>query len=231
MGQDPDAIRREIEDTRERMGETVEALGYKADVPSRTKEAVSDKVTGVKEKIVGAKDSVTGTVSDKAGSVNEATPSKGELKQKAKRGASIAQQNPLGLAVGSVALGFLAGMLIPETQVEHEKLGPVADQVKDQVQSTAQTAVEQGKQVAQDVAETAQSSGPAGQGGREADRSVLGAGGRPGGRLRGAAERADRAAAGPQLGTSVPEIRLAPGCLRAPGPLPCGALCGASSRS
>jgi gas vesicle protein len=158
MGQDPDAIRREIEETRGRMGETVEALGYKADVPTRTKEAVSDKVTGVKERIVGAKDSVTGTVSGAAGSVNEATPSTGDVKHAARRGAGIAQENPLGLAIGSVAIGFLAGMLIPESRVEHEKLGPVADQVKDQVRSTGQEALEHGKQVAQEVAETAQSS-------------------------------------------------------------------------
>lgn len=33
MGEDPAAIRQEIEQTRERMGDTVDALGYKADVP------------------------------------------------------------------------------------------------------------------------------------------------------------------------------------------------------
>ena len=147
MGQDPDAIRREIEQTRERMGETVEALGYKADVPSRTKEKVTGTVTGVKDRIIGT-----------AGSVNEATPSTGDVKQAAQKGASVAQENPLGLAIGSIAVGFLAGMLIPTTNVENEKLGPMADQVKDQVQSTAQEALEHGKQVAQDVASTAQES-------------------------------------------------------------------------
>ena len=35
MGEDPRAIRSEIEDTRERMGDTVDALAYKADVKSR----------------------------------------------------------------------------------------------------------------------------------------------------------------------------------------------------
>ena len=144
---DPDAIRREIEETRERMGETVEALGYKADVPTRTKEAVSGKVTSVKERIAGT-----------AGSVNEATPSTGDVKQAARKGAGVAQENPLGLAIGSIAIGFLAGMLIPSTNVENEKLGPVADQVKDQVQSTASEALDHGKQVAQDVAQTAQQS-------------------------------------------------------------------------
>jgi len=147
MGQDPDAIRREIEETRERMGETVGAIGYKADVPSRTKEKVSGTVQSVKESIVGAKDSVA-----------DATPSTGDMKQAARRGAGIAQENPLGLAVGSIAIGFLAGMLIPTTDVENEKLGPVADQVKDQVKETGQEALERGKQVAQEVASTAQES-------------------------------------------------------------------------
>ena len=145
MGQDPEVIRRDIEETRERMGDTVEALGYKADVPSRAKEAVSDRVTSVKEKITGA-----------AGSVNEQTPSTGDVKQAARKSAGVAQENPLGLAIGSVAIGFLAGMLIPSTKVENEKLGPMADQVKETAISTGQEALEHGKQVAQEVASTAQ---------------------------------------------------------------------------
>ena len=144
MGQDPEVIRRDIEETRERMGETVEALGYKADVPSRAKEAVSGRITSVKESIAGA-----------AGSVNESTPSTGDVKQAARKGAGVAQENPLGLAIGSVAIGFLAGMLIPSTNVENEKLGPVADQVKDTARQTGQEALEHGKQVALEVASTA----------------------------------------------------------------------------
>ncbi len=45
MGEDPAAIREEIEQTRERMGETVDALGYKADVPARAKDSISDRRT------------------------------------------------------------------------------------------------------------------------------------------------------------------------------------------
>jgi gas vesicle protein len=144
MGQEPEAIRREIEDTRERMGETADALAYKTDVPGRTKEAVSDKVQSVKDKVTG----VTGRVSD-------ATPDGDQAKQQAKRAAGVAQENPLGLAAGAVAVGFLAGMLIPSSQVEQDKIGPVAHQVRDQVTETAQTAVEHGKQVAQDAAQAA----------------------------------------------------------------------------
>lgn len=51
MGKDPDAIRQEIQRTRAEMSETVEAIGYRADVPSRAKEAVTGKVEAVKEKV------------------------------------------------------------------------------------------------------------------------------------------------------------------------------------
>ena len=41
MGQDPREIRQDIEQTRERMGDTVEALGHKTDVTGRAKEAMA----------------------------------------------------------------------------------------------------------------------------------------------------------------------------------------------
>jgi Protein of unknown function (DUF3618) len=155
MGQDPDAIRQDIEQTRSDMSETVEAVGYKADVPSRVKEAVSDKMENVKAKVSGtatrAKEAVTGTTSR----VGDATPSGGEVKQQAKRAVGLAKENPLGLAIGAVALGFLAGLVVPSTRVENERLGPVADQVKDKVKETGQEAFDRGKQVAQEAASSA----------------------------------------------------------------------------
>jgi hypothetical protein len=155
MGQDPDAIRQDIDQTRAEMSETVEAVGYKADVPSRANEAVSEKVDHVKSKAsdtaTRAKEAVVGTAS-RAG---DATPSTGEVKQKTRQMAGMAKENPLGLAIGAAAIGFLAGLAVPSTRVEDEKLGPVADTVKDKVKETGQEALDRGKQVAQDVAGTA----------------------------------------------------------------------------
>ena len=166
MGQDPDAIREEIEQTRAEMSETVEAVGYKADVPSRAKEAVSDKVESVKSRVSDtasrAKEAVVGTASKASDSVSgvasragDATPSKGEVKQKTRQVAGMAKENPLGLAIGAAAIGFLAGLAVPSTRIEDEKLGPVADTVKDKVKETGQEALDRGKQVAQEVASTA----------------------------------------------------------------------------
>ena len=120
MGQDPEAIRSEIAATRERMGDAVDALAYKADVKSRAKDSVNEKVDNLKSKVTGARDSVTGA----AGSVSDAAPGTEDVKHVARRGKGLAQENPLGLAIGSVAVGFLAGLLIPTTRVEDEKLGP-----------------------------------------------------------------------------------------------------------
>ncbi|UGS37079.1 DUF3618 domain-containing protein [Capillimicrobium parvum] len=144
MGQDPSTIRDEIEQTRQEMGETIDALGYKADVKSRAKENVQGKVDSVKEKITGVGDSISG-----------ATPDSDQIKGQARKAVGIAQENPLGLAVGAVAVGFLAGMLIPESRMEHEKLGPMADEVKQQMRDTGQEALEHGKQVAQDAVQGA----------------------------------------------------------------------------
>jgi tetrahydromethanopterin S-methyltransferase subunit F len=123
---------------------TIDALGYKADVPARTKDKMSGAVSSVKEKVVGAAD----TVSD-------ATPSGDEVTARAKRAVGVAQENPIGLAIGSVAAGFLIGMALPRTRVEDEHIGPVADTVKQQAVETGQEAMERGKQVAQETAQTA----------------------------------------------------------------------------
>ncbi len=167
MGEDPDRIRREIEQTRAEMSETVDALGYKADVKERAKESLQDKrdsakesvmgaTQAVKDKLVGAKDSVSDTAGSATSRVGDATPDREQVKRQARQAKGLAQENPLGLAVGAAAVGFVAGMMIPSTRIEDEKIGPMADQVKDQVKETGQEALDRGKQVAQDVAQTAQ---------------------------------------------------------------------------
>ena len=117
MGQDPEAIRRDIEQTRDQMGETVEAIGYKTDVRSRAKDSVQEKTGRLREKISGA------------------TPNPDDVKGGAKQAVGVAQENPIGLAVGAVAMGFVAGMLVPSSKVEDEKLADSARQSAEEVRS------------------------------------------------------------------------------------------------
>ena len=151
MGEDPDRIRAEIEQTRAEMGETVDALGYKTDVKARAKDSIQDK----KESVMGVASSAKDRLVGAGQSVGDATPDSQQVKQQARRAKSVAQENPLGLAVGAVAMGFLAGLLIPTSRVEDEKLGPVADQIKDQARQTGQEALQHGREIAQSAAETA----------------------------------------------------------------------------
>ncbi|WP_340290570.1 DUF3618 domain-containing protein [Aquipuribacter hungaricus] len=176
MGEEPDAIRADIEETRARMGERAEALAYKADVPARSKDKVHDVTDTIKEKVTSVTDKVTGkahdatsTVSDKASGLTGAVSDKAHgvtdtvadkahgvadkassLKNKAKSsggqksgpGAAakvkgIAQTNPLGLAVGAIAAGFLAGLAAPSTKIEQEKLAPVAHKAREQATEKA----------------------------------------------------------------------------------------------
>src|SRR5450631_114412 len=62
MGKDASTIRQEIEQTRERMGDTVEALAYKTDVPARVKDSVNERIESVKGTIGDVVDSVKSAV-------------------------------------------------------------------------------------------------------------------------------------------------------------------------
>jgi hypothetical protein len=152
VGEDPDRIRREIEQTRADMGETVDALGYKTDVKARAKDSIQDK----KESVMGVASSAKERLVGAGQTVGDRTPDSDQVKHQAKKAVSVAQSNPLGLAVGAVAVGFLAGMLVPATRVEDEKLGQLSDDVIDRAKETGQEALERGKQVAQEAAQSAQ---------------------------------------------------------------------------
>jgi hypothetical protein len=184
MGKDSSEIRREIEQTRARMGDTVEALGYKADVPSRVKEAVHDKVDtvkgtlggvvdGVKDALTGAtgkvgnalggaKDTVSGkvgdvtsNVTDGVGGIADKLPSGADVKNVAQRGVGIVAENPLGLALGALAVGFLAGLMTPVTDFEREKVGPIRDDLLERAQTVGSDVIEHGKQVLQETVQGA----------------------------------------------------------------------------
>jgi gas vesicle protein len=170
MGKDPDRIRREIEETRvqferEReadttrdeiestraeMGDTMSALGHKADVKSRVKESVASKKDAVVGGLSSGKDAVVGKADSLVSSVTGVVPERGQMVDGAGK-VGISKQNPMGLAIGGAAVGFLVGLLVPSTRVEDEKIGETADQLKGSVKEAGHEAFDRGKQVAQDA--------------------------------------------------------------------------------
>ena len=147
MGEETTRIREEIEDTRERMSDTVGELAQKANVPGRVKESVAEKRDRLMDQMKGT-----------ASRVSDATPDASDAKQGARQAVGVAEENPLGLALGGAAAGFLLGMVLPSTRIEDERVGPMADEVKQRASETGEEALERGKQVAQDAAQAASES-------------------------------------------------------------------------
>jgi ElaB/YqjD/DUF883 family membrane-anchored ribosome-binding protein len=92
---DPEQLREDIEQTRRELGDTVEALAYKADVKARVK----DKVEATKE-----------SAAEKLGKAREASPD--TVTSGATTATQKAKENPLPVAaVGAFVGGFLLGRL------------------------------------------------------------------------------------------------------------------------
>ena len=62
-----------------------------------------------------------------------------------RRTAQAVEANPLGLLVGGLAVGAIAGALIPRTDKEKELLAPVGKRLSDGARAAAQAAKEAGK--------------------------------------------------------------------------------------
>lgn len=155
MGKDPDEIREEIESTRDRMSDTVDAIAYKADVPNRVQDAVSDKVDAMKSTITGTIGTVRDRVSGMRDRVSDAMPDTGDVQNAAMNTVNTIRENPLGLFFGAAAVGFLLGSLLPSTDIENERLGELGDQLKQTAQATGGQILEQGKAVVRDTLDAA----------------------------------------------------------------------------
>jgi gas vesicle protein len=144
MAHTSDQLKSEIGQTREQLSETTDALAYKADVPTRTKDWIGEK-----------KDAVVSTVSGVASKAGEITPDGAEVGQGMSRMKRLAERNPVGLAIGGAAVGFIAGLLMPSTRTEDERIGPMADDVKATAADAGREALERGKDVVQEAGATA----------------------------------------------------------------------------
>ena len=136
MGEKSDYIRQDIEETRERMGETVEAIGYKTDVKSRVKDSVTEKKDAMVSRVTGA------------------MPDRQQVQSGARK-VGLSKQNPLGLGIAAAAAGFVVGTLLPSTSVEDERLGEVSDPVGERARGAGQEALDRTKDVAREAVESA----------------------------------------------------------------------------
>jgi len=177
---DPDALRAEIEQTRARLSQDVNALG-EAVTPSNIARRQVDKAKGT---AVGIKDKVMGSAEGAASTVKDRLPSGGSSGSGGGMGQSVqgmttsvagtvsnapqsamtrAQGNPLAAGMIALGAGWLLGSLLPASQREREALSmakaqaqPLMQEAKSVAQEAAQNLKEPAMQAADTVKSTAQ---------------------------------------------------------------------------
>ncbi len=190
MGQETSQIKSEIEATRNRMSDTVDAIAYKADVPARVRDDVNGRIESVKETVgnvlAGSKkkagDSVA-AVGERASDVSNAAAnaldeSRSRISDAAgstRQAVSMAVENPLGLALGALALGLLGGLLVPTSDLERRRIGPLHDEIAERAQVAVDEVVQAGKSVLSETIAAATES--AQQHGKEVAQHVASASG------------------------------------------------------
>lgn len=165
MGQEAEALKADIQERRESMTGTIDAIENKV-VPSRIIErrraAVSGWVGGVKERVMGSAQSAGDQASSTASKVSEgvsrtadAVSSAPEQVQRATAG------SPLIAGAVAFGVGALVAVLLPETESEHRAVASVQPQLAaatDAVKDAGQHALETAKSSAQDAAQELKSS-------------------------------------------------------------------------
>jgi hypothetical protein len=132
-------------------GDESGGIGEKVKSKLPSGEQVSGKVDELKAKLPSGGEGEGGGIGEKAKSVGDAAPSKDELKGKARDAADSARNNPAAVAAGAAAAGLAAGLALPQTDLEREKLNPKAQQMRADAEARAKDAVEQAKSTARSV--------------------------------------------------------------------------------
>jgi Protein of unknown function (DUF3618) len=103
----PEEIRDEIAQTREELGDTVEALGAKSDVKGRAQAKVEDVKADAKAKVADVKEKVTPSG---GGASGDGSGPAATVQQGGQAAADTVKSNPLPFAIGAaLLLGYLIG--------------------------------------------------------------------------------------------------------------------------
>ncbi len=119
---------------------------------NRTSEAVSSTSHGIRDMGDRASRGLEGV---RQSASDAAYRARSSLERGRERIEEVSQEHPLAMGVGCAALGMLAGLLIPRTRVEDERMGAHAEEFKRQVRRTGNNLMEEAKDIASDTAQAA----------------------------------------------------------------------------
>jgi ElaB/YqjD/DUF883 family membrane-anchored ribosome-binding protein len=139
---------RQVEQARERVAQDVRSVAENANVVERAKENIQGRIDDAKGAVADRASDVRDRVSDVRDNLQDRV-------QGMARNIPIPGDNPMGMLLAGVALGFLVGMVLPVTRFESERLGPVADDMKDRVRQARTEVVRRGGEVIKETLEAA----------------------------------------------------------------------------
>ncbi len=113
------------------------------------KDAVTNASATAKDAVANASATTKDAVANASANARESTQAAAvETK-------GFLERNPLGLAIGSIAVGFLVGLAVPMSDLEREKVAPFGDKLSEQARGAADGFVTQGKTAVLDAVTTA----------------------------------------------------------------------------
>src|SRR5581483_9546225 len=181
VGQSADQIRREIEEVRSELGQTIDAIGDRVSprrAVHRRTQRMRSGLTSVREAIMGKADEVGSSVTDAAGNVRDGAASAADsVSDKASSAAQVVADsassaaetvghaarrapgavseqtrgNPLAAGVVAFGVGMLAAAAFPATKVESR----LADTVTNELEPLKDKAQQVVQQVGEDLTESA----------------------------------------------------------------------------
>jgi Protein of unknown function (DUF3618) len=199
MGESPQELRRDIENIRGDLGNTLDEIGDRVSpgqIVRRRTRRVTDGFRNVRETVMGSAQNVGQTTTAGASSaVESAQQSVGQVADQARQAPELVkrqtQGNPLAAGLVAFGAGLLVASLLPATEPEQQaaaKLQEVAQPIKDKaleagqelksdLQDAAQDAAQHVKDTAQDAAQEVtgqaqQSAGEIGQQTKDAASDV-----------------------------------------------------------
>ncbi|MEA2695574.1 MAG: hypothetical protein QOJ16_4961 [Acidobacteriota bacterium] len=153
-----DAFREDWQDEGEsKLGAATDAVksaaGSAADLASNAKDKVSGFVSQAGDKLGDLTDQVKEQASGLTDRVKEQASGLGDKVQEGTRKARLGfwqllEERPLVVGAATLAVGLLAGLSIPSTDVEDEFMGETRDQLLDTAKETGREMLDKGKHVA-----------------------------------------------------------------------------------
>lgn len=113
------------------------------------KATLNDTTSKLADRVSDTRDKLADTTSKLTDQLNETS---GNLQGQAQTGLRIVRENPLGLVLSGLAVGFIAGVLAPVTDLEREKIAPLRDEIASRAQRAADDVVQHGRGVLQETA-------------------------------------------------------------------------------